>query len=140
MLISDWSSDVCSSDLSDGECASDAQRHRGTLTVGLVLAASSSSALKLASRDRTTIVTNGKQKVIWAIVIANRFSGQIRSLGHSIQAKKISMAKPRHITGTMIGSAIVPCTPPLMRKLNRQRQISDNHPNPRPHGKAQGRT
>src|SRR3546814_18078242 len=42
------------------------------------LAASSSSWLKLARRDRTTHVTNGKQKVLWALVIANRLSGHER--------------------------------------------------------------
>src|SRR3546814_6757966 len=50
-------------------------------------AASSCSRLKLASRDRTTIVTKGKQKVMCAMVIAPRLNG--RSEEHTSELQSL---------------------------------------------------
>ena len=92
------------------------------------LAASSSSRLKLASRARTTIVTKGKQKVIWAMVIALRLSGQGRVVGHLIQVKKTSIATPMQISGTTMGSAIVPSSAGLNGKRNRHNSTAASDP------------
>ena len=53
------------------------------------------------------------------MVIADRLSGQGKSVGQSILAKKIRNATPRQISGTIIGSDIVPSTTPLNGKRNR---------------------
>ena len=87
-------------------------------------AASSISRLKVARRARTTTVTKGKQKVMWAMMIAPRSSGQGRSRGQGkTLPKNTSMATPMQISGTTIGSVITPSNSPLPGKRNRQRVI-----------------
>ena len=110
---------ICGSRTSRNACHSVAPRS---------LAASSSSLLKLANRARTTIATKGKQKVIWAIVIAERFSGQAKSVGQSSLAKKIKNATPKQISGTIIGNDIVPSTSPLNGKRKRQSMTAAKAP------------
>ena len=110
---------ICGNRTSRNTCHSVAPRSR---------AASSSSLLNPASRDRTTSATNGKQKVICAIVIADKLSGHTIPLGHSTLAKKIRKATPRQISGTMIGNAIVPSTVPLNGKRKRQSMTAASAP------------
>ena len=64
---------ICGSRMSRSACHSLAPKS---------IAAFSSSRLTDASRPRTMTATNGKVKVIWAMMMLPRLSGHAKSRGH----------------------------------------------------------